>query len=111
MPGPRFKMFVLSEFKQHKLLNQPPKNVYLHFYKKVQEKQLNDIKIVEPIFTIIDNKIRKINVNTQDPIEQKNIREQTILLTGIIQEIRESLYADNSKFLDSLAIVLKQTPF
>ena len=82
-----------------------PKIIYRHFYKKIQEKQIAEFLILKKTLDLIDNKIRQINVVTEDLEEIKRIREITKHLKDLESEIRDQHAKPGSDFLDALKTV------
>ena len=54
---------------------------------------------------MIEQNVRKINVNTEDPLEKARIKDQTALLMNLDRDIREKFFSKDAKFLDALNTV------
>ena len=79
--------------------------IYSFYHKKVAEKQVKDAKALEIVFKLIDEKIRQINVNTDDPIERRIIQEKSQLLVELDKAIRDEKFSEDAKFLDAIRTV------
>ena len=69
------------------------------------EKQEKDFRALAPVFKVLDDKIREINVNTEDLIERRIIQEKTQLLTQLIKTINDETFSEDAKFLDAVRTV------
>ena len=95
--------FLRTIWAQNKLTKN---QIYSFYHKKIADKQLNDAKALEIVFKLIDEKIRQINVNTDDPVEKRIIQEKTQMLSQLIKAIRDEKFSEDSKFLNAVKKVL-----
>lgn len=79
--------------------------IYSFYHKKVAEKHEKDFKALALVFKVLDDKIREINVNTEDPIERRIIQEKTQLLVELDKAIRDEKFSEDAKFLDAVKTV------
>lgn len=103
-----YNMFFLRTVRS--LPKAPPAVVYNNFYKKIQQRQLNEIKTLKKAFDIIDKNVREINVVTEDPEMKNKISWQTQILMKVDRELREAHVKNDSEFLNALDTVLKFKP-
>jgi len=79
--------------------------IYNFYHQKIAEKQEKDFRALALVFKVLDDKIREINVNTEDPIELRIIQEKTQLLTELIKAINDEKFSEDAKFLDAVRTV------
>jgi hypothetical protein len=105
MDGPMYSMCVVN-----KIRNTPralPRQIYEHYYKSIQAKQIEEIKILQPVLDLFEHEIRKINIVTNDQTEQAYIRQTTEMLQKMVGDIRENHAKSGAVFLSALETVLK----
>jgi hypothetical protein len=79
--------------------------IYSFYHQKIAEKQEKDFRALALVFKVLDDKIREINVNTEDPIEARIIQEKTQLLVQLDKAIRDEKFSEDAKFLDAVRTV------
>jgi hypothetical protein len=87
--------------------NKSPKQVYDQQYKLVQEYQLKRFKNMQFVLNLIEQKIRKTRVHTEDPVQKEFIRRTVGILMNLEQQIRKDIVGDSMIFLGALERVLK----
>ena len=85
--------------------NPTKKDLYHKFYKQIQDKQVKNAVFLRMFTDLIEQNVRKININTEDPLEKKRIQGQTALLMNLDRDIREKFFSKDAKFLDALNVV------
>ena len=85
--------------------NPTKKDLYQRFYKQIQDKQVKNAVFLRMFTDLIEQNVRKININTEDPLEKKRIQGQTALLMNLDRDIREKFFSKDAKFLDALNVV------
>ena len=85
--------------------NPTKKDLYQRFYKQIQDKQVKNAVFLRMFTDLIEQNVRKINVNTEDPLEKARIKDQTALLMNLDRDIREKFFSKDAKFLDALNTV------
>jgi hypothetical protein len=86
--------------------NPSAKELFTIFYKKIQEKQVRNAKLLNVILKLIEKEVRIINVVTENDEQKNKIKELTMLLMKLDREIRETVHAPDAKFLDNLKSTL-----
>ncbi len=79
--------------------------IYSFYHQKIAEKQEKDFKALAHVFRLIDDNIRRLNVNTDDPIERRIIQEKTQMLSQLDRAIRDEKFSEDAKFLDAIRTV------
>lgn len=79
--------------------------IYSFYHQKIADKQEKDFRALAFVFKKLDDKIRDINVFTEDEIELRIIQEKTQLLTQLIKDINDEKFSEDSKFLDAIRTV------
>ena len=102
MSGPSFFLKTICGNIQNRLTRE---QIYSFYHQKIAEKQEKDFKALALVFKVLDDKIREINVNTEDPIEARIIQEKTQLLTQLDKAIRDEKFSEDAKFLDAVRTV------
>jgi len=90
-------------------INQKPNSADLYklFYDNIQQSQIRNKKHLDIFTNLIEQEVRRINVVTDDPVEQNIIRENTTLLMKLDKDIRDIYVAEQAGFLDALRTVFK----
>jgi len=86
--------------------NPSAKDFFRVFYKKIQEKQVCNAKLLNVVLKLIETEVRKINVVTDIEEQKKKIQEMTMLLMRLDKEIREAVHQPDAKFLENLKSVI-----
>lgn len=82
--------------------NPTPLELYNLFFKNIQEAQIRDKKYLDIFTNLIEEEVRMINVDTEDPSGQYIISEKTQLLMKLDKDIREKFYTKHTDYLDAL---------
>lgn len=108
MSGPSFFLKTICGNIQNRLTKD---QIYSFYHQKIAEKQIKDFKALALVFKVLDDKIREINVNTEDPIESRIIQEKTQLLVQLNKDIRDEKFSEDAKFLDAIRTVFAYKQF
>ena len=105
MNSPIYSMCVINKIRTTP--NATPRQIYEHFYREIQKKQLEEILILKHPLDLIDKAIRKINVVTEDPVEKAYIIKTINILQLIERDIREHHAKPGAELLTALDTVFK----
>ena len=103
--SPIYSMCVLNKIRS--MPKATPRQIYDHYYKEIQKKQLEEINTLKHTFDLIDKAIRKINVVTDDPVEKAYIIKTTAMLQKLEMDIRQHHAKPGAEFLTALDTVFK----
>ena len=103
--SPIYSMCVLNKIRS--MPNATPRQIYEHYYKEIQKKQLEEINILKHPLDLIDKAIRKINVVTDDPVEKAYIIKTTAMLQKMDMDIRQHHAKPGAEFLTAIDTVFK----
>ena len=105
MNSPIYSMCVINKIRTTP--NATPRQIYDHYYKEIQKKQLEEILILKHPLDLIDKAIRKINVVTEDPVEKAYIIKTTTMLQKLDMGIRQHHAKPGAELLSALDTVFK----
>ena len=106
MPN-NWKFFFINEARPMIHNNRQPQDIYNHFHRKIAKRQEAHLKILNPVFTLIDTEIRNSNIIASDETEKLVNIEKVKMLSKLSTDIRNLINKDDSVFLTSLENVLK----
>ena len=84
-----------------------PAEIYHHFHTKIRDQQLLEFKTLRPIFEILDDTTRQLNLVTEDPEKKKEIALQLDILRKVESKIRERHSQSGAEFLHALDLCLR----
>jgi hypothetical protein len=79
--------------------------IYSFYHQKIADKQEKDFKALAFVFRLIDDNIRRLNVNTEDENEKNIINQKTKMLVELRNAINDEKFAEDAKFLDAVRTV------
>ena len=81
--------------------------IYEFYHNKIAEKQAEKFKQIKFVLDIVEEAGRKIDVDTDDPVEIQKKREKLALLSYIKSQINQYILTDDAEFLASVRKVIE----